>query len=571
LGMALMPLLVIAALFGHQRRYAWPFMLTALVAMAFIAYGAENPFFAFLLDHVPPIRNTRPMAYLLPREVALLVVFAAAIGLDILRRDDPRGADAPLWAMARLVMIVLMIVAGGLLLASAIPAFAAIRHSLAHIAVYLGLSCLIILVLTHGVGADHRPALVSVLLVVTGMDLALSAAAYAKLPYTWSPRLPPNEISMPSRKLGPMRPEDPPWVGSYRGEMHQLYGGPYIGTRAWLVLATHPSWQPILENWNAAERRMKAYPGFRFFTNGTYVAFDAVRDIDSVNLPTYVAGPYPQLIRVGDKEFLKYPDRTVPVETGLAGSVEHAQSAETNITLGANAVAFKGWAIDTKGRQAAREVLIFVGDTLWGPIRVTVDRPDIAAGIGLTYTPSGFDGVLTGVPPAERKNIRAFVVLSDATARELQYSAGYPFTTDYGPGPETLRTRPRTAYLHDQNAVFPNVAGEEQRLSWSVIEWTPNHYAVRVIAPSDGYLLNLENYNRYWKARVDEKPENILRANFTMQAIKLTKGEHFVEWRYDPLPLKIAWLGFYIVFAAVLIAFTCSGWPRGRPLGSAQS
>jgi hypothetical protein len=86
LGMALTPLLLIAALFGHHRRYAWPFMLTAFVATAFIAYGAENPLFAFLLDHITPIRNTRPLAHLLPREATLLVVFAAAIGLDILVR-----------------------------------------------------------------------------------------------------------------------------------------------------------------------------------------------------------------------------------------------------------------------------------------------------------------------------------------------------------------------------------------------------------------------------------------------------------------------------------------------------
>jgi uncharacterized membrane protein YfhO len=124
---------------------------------------------------------------------------------------------------------------------------------------------------------------------------------------------------------------------------------------------------------------------------------------------------------------------------------------------------------------------------------------------------------------------------------------------------------PPTFYLHDGNAVIAGVPGREEKLSWSVTDWTPNRYAVRVVAPSDGYLLNLDNYNRYWKVRVDGQRQGILRANFTMQAIKLPKGEHIVEWRYDPLPFKLGWLAFYAVFAGVLIAFAYSGLPNPPP------
>jgi hypothetical protein len=126
-------------------------------------------------------------------------------------------------------------------------------------------------------------------------------------------------------------------------------------------------------------------------------------------------------------------------------------------------------------------------------------------------------------------------------------------------------------YMHDKNAVLPNVPGREERFSRSVVEWTPNRYVVRVVAPSDGYLLNLENYNRYWKARVDGRPEDILRANFTMKAIKLAEGEHIVEWRYDPVPLKLGWLAFYVVFAAVLIAFPSSGLRDHPPVPAAET
>jgi hypothetical protein len=167
------------------------------------------------------------------------------------------------------------------------------------------------------------------------------------------------------------------------------------------------------------------------------------------------------------------------------------------------------------------------------------------------------------VPAAEQKNIRAFALLADGTARELQYSPNYPFTRDFGPGPERLRARPvsdgpPTIYLHDPNAVLPNVPGREEKLSWSVLDWTPNHYSVRVTAPADGYLLNLQNYNRYWKARVDGQTETIMPANFALQAIKLGRGEHVIEWSYDPVPFELAWLVFYVAFAAMLASLALS-------------
>jgi hypothetical protein len=117
---------------------------------------------------------------------------------------------------------------------------------------------------------------------------------------------------------------------------------------------------------------------------------------------------------------------------------------------------------------------------------------------------------------------------------------------------------------------FYDVAGREGKLSWWVVEWTPNRYVVRVVAPSDGYLLNLENYNPYWTVRVDGKPQDILRANFIMKAIKLARGEHVVEWRYDPAHLKVGLLAFYTVFAAVL-AFPFSGMRDHPPVLAAKT
>jgi uncharacterized membrane protein YfhO len=72
--------------------------------------------------------------------------------------------------------------------------------------------------------------------------------------------------------------------------------------------------------------------------------------------------------------------------------------------------------------------------------------------------------------------------------------------------------------------------------------------------PQDGYLLNLQNYSRYWKASVDGRTETIMPADFAFQAIKLSRGEHVVDWSYDPVPFKLAWLLFYVAFAVVLLS-----------------
>jgi hypothetical protein len=549
MGAVLLPLLVIALLFGHQRRHTWPLLLTVFIAAAFITYTAENPLYAFLLDNIETIRNTRPLTFLLSREVTLLLAFVAAIGLDILLRDGPDGPNARLRWTARVLLTLLLLAAGQLLLASLFPSFASVRQSFTHVGIYLGVSCIIALALTYAADLRDRLALGVALVLFVGLDLVLSASAYLKLPHTADPDTLAASLVMPSRKLGPIEAGDPPWVGGYRGEFHNLNGGPYVATRTWLVLASHPSWQPALQNWNAPGRHMRQYPDFRFFSNAAYIPFDAIRDIDNVKLPTYL-GPPTLLIRNGDQEIIRFPDRDAQVERGFAGRVEHAAPGELNSAY------FSGWAIDEKTKRPIREVLIFVGDALWGSIPLAIRRPDLpVSGIALP----GFNGLLDGVAPDEQRNIRAFAVLGDGTARELEYPSGYRFGTGYGAGPAGLRATPHagppTIYLHDPRAILPETPAREEKITWRVTDWTPNRYVVHLTAPTDGYLLNLDNFSRYWKARVDGRPVDILRANFALQAIKLAKGAHVIEWSYDPIPFKVGWLVYYITLGAVLIAF----------------
>jgi len=177
-----------------------------------------------------------------------------------------------------------------------------------------------------------------------------------------------------------------------------------VGTRAWLVLVTREKWRTVLENWvhfdpvkRLRRGHVKAYPEFRFYTNGTFVPFDRIRTID-----------------------------TLP-------------------------------------------------------------------------------------PPAHAK--AAF-------------------------------------YLHDESLVKANTPGTPLPGATCTLKlWTPNRVTVETSTSSDGFMVFLDNYDRFWKAWIDGKRVPIYRANFTFKTIALPAGTHQVEWVYDPLPVKLAWIWYYVTFA----------------------
>ena len=52
--------------------------------------------------------------------------------------------------------------------------------------------------------------------------------------------------------------------------------------------------------------------------------------------------------------------------------------------------------------------------------------------------------------------------------------------------------------------------------------------------PKDGLMMFLDNYDRFWSARVDGVSAPVQRADFTFKSIALSAGEHQVEWSYNP-------------------------------------
>lgn len=80
------------------------------------------------------------------------------------------------------------------------------------------------------------------------------------------------------------------------------------------------------------------------------------------------------------------------------------------------------------------------------------------------------------------------------------------------------------------------------------LRYEPHEVLLNARLEADGYLVMSENHYPGWKAQVDGRPAELLRANTTFRAVHLEKGEHRVRMIYDPVSLKI---GLWVSLAAL--------------------
>jgi uncharacterized membrane protein YfhO len=110
-------------------------------------------------------------------------------------------------------------------------------------------------------------------------------------------------------------------------------------------------------------------------------------------------------------------------------------------------------------------------------------------------------------------------------------------------------------YIHDQNALKGNIETGHpvEDVPLVVLRFSPNTVMTRVTAPAELFMVANDNYDRFWTAKVDGLPVPVYRANYTYKAIRLPAGEHVVEWRYDPWPVKVMWIWFYLILGVFII------------------
>ena len=87
----------------------------------------------------------------------------------------------------------------------------------------------------------------------------------------------------------------------------------------------------------------------------------------------------------------------------------------------------------------------------------------------------------------------------------------------------------------------------EQRVE--IVDRDPNHLALRVATPAEGYLLVAEMWLPGWVAYVDGEKQAVVRANYTFRAVHLEPGVHEVMIVYRPRP-------WYIGLAITLLTLT---------------
>jgi uncharacterized membrane protein YfhO len=73
----------------------------------------------------------------------------------------------------------------------------------------------------------------------------------------------------------------------------------------------------------------------------------------------------------------------------------------------------------------------------------------------------------------------------------------------------------------------------------TIVGYGPNEVDLETSAKQPGYLVLSEVYYPGWRALVDAREVQVLRADYLFRAVALTAGAHRVRFIYDPLTFKL--------------------------------
>ena len=105
--------------------------------------------------------------------------------------------------------------------------------------------------------------------------------------------------------------------------------------------------------------------------------------------------------------------------------------------------------------------------------------------------------------------------------------------------------------------------GDERHGVVAIEQYRHDWLRMRVVAPVPGYLVLSNLWYPGWRAWVDDTPTDILPANYALQAVPVTTGEHSVTLRYVPwsfyFPLLLTFGS--LVLSAILLGRRQAAWP----------
>jgi hypothetical protein len=94
--------------------------------------------------------------------------------------------------------------------------------------------------------------------------------------------------------------------------------------------------------------------------------------------------------------------------------------------------------------------------------------------------------------------------------------------------------------------------------------YSPNTIKLEVALDQDGYLVLSDTYYPGWRAYVDGKEKEILRANYAFRAVPLKSGQHTVLFKYDPLSFKMGHAISLVTWGTIILCLAVLGRQRHR-------
>ncbi len=122
----------------------------------------------------------------------------------------------------------------------------------------------------------------------------------------------------------------------------------------------------------------------------------------------------------------------------------------------------------------------------------------------------------------------------------------------------------REVLLEGPDREDPAGTAETSEGTVEVTSYRASDVVVRVNAPSPGFVVLADTYSPGWRVRVNGAEAGLLRANYSMRAVRVPAGVHEVRFRYEP---RLLWAGLGVslatALAVALLLYRGSG-PLGR-------
>lgn len=163
----------------------------------------------------------------------------------------------------------------------------------------------------------------------------------------------------------------------------------------------------------------------------------------------------------------------------------------------------------------------------------------------------------------ENKDVlpRAFVVHEFKVLREKEHILAELTSDGFDP---------RTRVILEEEPLGTLVAPRSSAANSAarILHYTPNKVVIEVDTASDGFLVLGDIYYEGWKAFVDGANEKVYKADYIFRAVEVTRGQHIVDFVFDPLSFRVG-LCISVMASTAMCAFVIVGFvsrhrSRGR-------